>query len=330
MEFSAEEIEEFRIEAMELLDEAESNLLSLEKGGNFRDLYSSVFRVFHSLKGGAGMLQFIDLQNHLHRLESHFQDCENLTELKGPQLNYFLLGVDASKKILNGNKITFDYSDFESSRKESEISAQVAPIQLSENSISSNSSQSNVLLYTAEDTKVFIIDDEPQLIEVVKQILDESGFQTFPFNNSIEAIGKIREIRPDAILTDINMPNLSGLEILKEVARIDPNLPVIYLSAHISKELMLESLSYGVFAALEKPFKSGDIIATCKNATERHKLIKLLNSTINFLYFQYSDLDLFMQSKGNKSVRELFQTQFRELMEAKRRLKFLRRTAHQH
>ena len=64
MDLSTEEIREFKNEALELLDEAEQSLLSLEKGGDFSKTYAAVFRVFHSLKGGAGMLGLQELQSH--------------------------------------------------------------------------------------------------------------------------------------------------------------------------------------------------------------------------------------------------------------------------
>ncbi len=322
MEFNSEEIEEFKNEATELLDDAEKNLLSLEKGGDFAKTYAAVFRVFHSLKGGAGMLGMQELQSHMHHLENHYQECKHLKSIPAHIASYFLNGIDTSRQIMAGEKVSFDYSQF---KLEQNLSPPAEPT-AAQPALSQNSNAPEPLGFTAEGVRVLVIDDEPEIIEILKDLLTLSGFEVAGFTSPKEALTQLKRFKPDVVLTDFRMPDLTGLEVLKAVNQIDPDLPVIYVSGHLSKEVIMESLVYGIFGALEKPFKQADVITMCKNASDRYRMAKLLNHTISFIYYQYSDLDQYLQTKGANEIRESMHKQFKSLIEAKRKLKFLRRS----
>lgn len=103
-------IDEFCIEAIELLEMAENAFLDLGKSQDLQNSYNQIFRAFHSLKGAAGMMGLIDLQNHMHLLESQFDKLKNNLDKIDAQTDYFLLGIDASHEILKGKKVDFDYS----------------------------------------------------------------------------------------------------------------------------------------------------------------------------------------------------------------------------
>ena len=89
----------------------------------------------------------------------------------------------------------------------------------------------------------------------------------------------------------MKMPKTSGLDLLREVNKIDPDIPVIFVSGHLTKEMIIESLSYGIFGVVEKPFQEAQIVAMASAAAERGYLNKLLNKSINFIMYQFSDLD---------------------------------------
>jgi chemotaxis protein histidine kinase CheA len=94
-------LEEFVIESQELLDNSEDALMSLEtKGSDFEESYKVVFRSFHSLKGGSGMMGLDSLQSHLHLMEDSFErfhdDHDNLVA----NLDYFLQGIDVARALL--------------------------------------------------------------------------------------------------------------------------------------------------------------------------------------------------------------------------------------
>ncbi len=124
MSFSEQEIEEFKAEAMELLEVAEKSLLSLDQGAEFRPAYDAVFRGFHNLKGAAGMMELTRLQEHTHELESIFLRFKNESTIPKNYVSLFLRGVDAARALLNGEDVHFDFTVVEAPTAPDEVSNQ--------------------------------------------------------------------------------------------------------------------------------------------------------------------------------------------------------------
>ena len=110
MSFTPEDLEEFKVEAFELLDIAEKSLLALDQGADFRTSFDSIFRGFHNLKGAAGMMELGDIQAHTHELETILMTFKNQDTIPSSYINLFLRGIDATRLLLEGEKIQFDYS----------------------------------------------------------------------------------------------------------------------------------------------------------------------------------------------------------------------------
>ena len=72
MSFSKEDLEEFKLEANEILEIAEKSLFKIESGVDFKSSFDAVFRALHNLKGAAGMMELTSLQNHVHEIETIF------------------------------------------------------------------------------------------------------------------------------------------------------------------------------------------------------------------------------------------------------------------
>ena len=87
-------LDEFALEATELLDEAEDALLKIDHDQDIKKIYNLVFRTFHSLKGSSGMMGFKELQRHLHLLEDYLQKSKNDFAHFKASADYYLKGVD--------------------------------------------------------------------------------------------------------------------------------------------------------------------------------------------------------------------------------------------
>lgn len=109
MSFNEQEIEEFKVEALELLEVAEKSLLSLNQGGGFQDAFDATFRSFHNLKGGAGMMDLARLQAHMHELETILMRFKGESQMPEQFVSFFLRGIDASRTIIEGKEISFEY-----------------------------------------------------------------------------------------------------------------------------------------------------------------------------------------------------------------------------
>lgn len=84
--------------------------------------------------------------------------------------------------------------------------------------------------------KILVVDDEPDFLEMIKMRLEANKYEVVTAVNGKEALRKIKEERPAAVLLDILMPKLDGLETLKRIRRQDKNLPVFMISAFSNEE----------------------------------------------------------------------------------------------
>lgn len=110
MVFSNEEMEEFKAEALDLLDVAEKSLLALDSGADFRPAFDAIFRGFHNLKGAAGMMELLKLQAHTHELENILMQFKEDTTIPKAHVNLFLRGIDAARALLDNQDVSFDFS----------------------------------------------------------------------------------------------------------------------------------------------------------------------------------------------------------------------------
>ena len=104
--------------------------------------------------------------------------------------------------------------------------------------------------------KVFIVDDESEITEIVDTFLTEHGFQVTTENNPVEALKRIKNIKPNVILLDIMMPGMDGYEICQQLKQ-DPefvNTPVIFLTGKDRSDDMGRSFKSGGDMFIKKPF----------------------------------------------------------------------------
>lgn len=110
MAYNDQEIEEFKSEAFDLLENAEKSLLALDQGADFKTSFDCIFRGFHNLKGAAGMMEFHKLQAHTHELENKLMALKDADSIPKETINLFLRGIDAAKSLLSGQDVDFDFS----------------------------------------------------------------------------------------------------------------------------------------------------------------------------------------------------------------------------
>jgi DNA-binding response OmpR family regulator len=101
--------------------------------------------------------------------------------------------------------------------------------------------------------KILVIDDEPFFCEVLCEILQEEGYQVALATSGIEALSTYRDYLPDKVLLDIRMPGKNGLEVLRELKAIDPEVCVIMVSAVSREETMKIFQDEGDLCYVPKP-----------------------------------------------------------------------------
>lgn len=317
---SEEEIQEFKIEAEELLEIAENSLLAIDRGAEFSKNYDAIFRAFHSVKGAAGMLNWTSLQHHMHSLENHFQQCKGEITLSKTRVTYFLGGIDASRKILDLQEVEFNYEMPEDSVGETPLTVDKSLEIVEAATVRDPTGPTKSPAKSCSST-IFVLDDEADIVEILTEILTDGGFEVFGFTDAEEALKSVPSKKPQAFFSDMSMPNLSGLEVLQALHKIDSEIPLVFVSAHLSKEILIESLSYGVYAAIEKPFNVRQILAIANSATRKFQLWMLLNRSINFVMYQFSALDEYLAEKGMVEIRNMMVKEMQVLLDVRRELR---------
>lgn len=119
---------------------------------------------------------------------------------------------------------------------------------------------------------VLIVDDEEGIRESLSDILQDDGYGILTSGSGEEAIKALRAQNPDLVFLDIWLPGMDGIQTLKEIKEINPDLPVIMISGHGNIELAVKATKMGAYDFLEKPLSLDRILLATKRAIERKTL----------------------------------------------------------
>ena len=114
--------------------------------------------------------------------------------------------------------------------------------------------------------RILLIDDDEALLGVLEMIFTLEGYEVSLADSGLAALELARSSHFDVAFTDLRMPGMSGIETLAALKKLDPMLPVIVISAHISQEAIDECRSYGAFDFLRKPFDIAHLRAVATRA----------------------------------------------------------------
>jgi len=122
--------------------------------------------------------------------------------------------------------------------------------------------------------KVLVVDDKELMRDSVGTMLTRSGWQVLVASNGKTAVRIAAERRPDVILTDLQMPEMDGLELLREIRQVDEQLPVVLMTAYATIETAVEAMKLGAYDYITKPFDGNVLVATIKRAMEHAQLTR--------------------------------------------------------
>ena len=114
--------------------------------------------------------------------------------------------------------------------------------------------------------KLLIVDDEIEIIELLTNVLKASVKEIHTAKNGQEALEKLKTEHFDAVLSDINMPKMDGLNLLKQIRNEGIQIPFVILTAHGDKKLAIEALKLLAYDFLEKPWEDEELITSINRA----------------------------------------------------------------
>jgi two-component system NtrC family response regulator len=121
---------------------------------------------------------------------------------------------------------------------------------------------------------ILIVDDEKNYLLILGAVLEEEGFEPLTAGSGPEALEILKHSDVDLVLTDMKMPGMDGIELLDEVKKIDPELPVIMMTAYGTVEKAVEAMRKGAYHYLLKPFDNDSLILYATKAIETYRVIK--------------------------------------------------------
>lgn len=112
--------------------------------------------------------------------------------------------------------------------------------------------------------KILIVDDAAFMRMRCSKLLTDNNYEVVEAENGVQAIEKYREHRPNAVLMDITMPEMDGLEALKEIRRLDPEARIAMVTAMGQQTIVIEALKAGAKDFVIKPFQADRVLAAVK------------------------------------------------------------------
>lgn len=114
--------------------------------------------------------------------------------------------------------------------------------------------------------KILVCEDEQDIQKSLKNILKKKGYEVHAAKDGEEAINTAKKINPDAILLDIRMPKVDGLDAAKQIREFNLKTKIIFITGFQSPELCREAAKYDIFGYLTKPISLENILKTIRDA----------------------------------------------------------------
>ncbi|HBG04121.1 MAG: two-component system response regulator [Geobacteraceae bacterium GWC2_58_44] len=159
---------------------------------------------------------------------------------------------------------------------------------------------------------VVVVDDDPYVLESVSMLLSVSGFEVHPFSNGFDALAELVELPPHVVLTDVNMPHITGIELLEKIHEIDRDIPVILMTAYAELEMAVSAIKKGAFDFIIKPFKPHYLIHSVEKGINYKRLVLIeknykmeLQRTVELRTRELADALAQMQSMSQETIERL-------------------------
>ncbi len=120
--------------------------------------------------------------------------------------------------------------------------------------------------------KVLVVDDKQMMRDSVTATLARAGFQPVAAPDGATALDLIARHRPAAVVTDLKMPGMDGITLLKRAVELEPNLPVVLMTAYATIETAVQAMKDGAFDYIQKPFDGDELVVAMKRAVEHHRV----------------------------------------------------------
>jgi putative nucleotidyltransferase with HDIG domain len=161
-----------------------------------------------------------------------------------------------------------------------------------------------------EKEKVLVVDDDKAICQLCEKSLQLNGYQVITTSEPEQVFNIIKSDPVDLVLTDIKMPKMDGIEVLKQIKAISPDIAVVVMTAYASMKVAINAVNFGAYNFISKPFHLNEMLLAIKNALERKHLLKeiiRLKTLVNL--FKITE-----QISGTLEISQLLQTMIKAVI----------------
>lgn len=120
----------------------------------------------------------------------------------------------------------------------------------------------------SERQKILVVDDEPQIIRVMRQILSAHSYEIRTASDGEAGLELFNDFQPDLVITDLQMPNVNGLELCQKIRKVS-DVPIVILSVKNDEKTIVEALDFGADDYVTKPFSTNELLARVRASLRR-------------------------------------------------------------
>ncbi len=159
---------------------------------------------------------------------------------------------------------------------------------------------------------ILVVDDDPYVLESISSLLEVSGYSVFPNEKAMDAMETLRKKVIDAVLTDIKMPEVTGIELLQKIHGFNPEIPVILMTAYADLDIAIDAIKKGAFDFITKPYRSEQLLHAVEKAMHYSRLVRMeknykemLESTVKKRTQELADALMKLEDMSNEIVQRL-------------------------
>lgn len=152
-----------------------------------------------------------------------------------------------------------------------------------------------------ENFRILIVDDNKELREILEEYLHNEAAQIEGASNGKEALAKQNQTPYDLIITDLNMPEVTGMEMIKSIKQKNDVTEFIIITGYASLDSAVEAVKMGAFDYIVKPFRMEELKVVVKNVRDKVALKKLNISLFNKLRGLYDEIERYKHRVGSEN-----------------------------
>ncbi len=306
-----EELAAFRLEALEALNEVEIALVAMNLGRKVNENMETIGRFLHAIHAGAKLNKMEDLATHVNEMFGSLLKMNEEKMHRSDGIYYLICGCQEVRRFFDGKKLSLKPV------KSLSKAGQVIDGEILE-------TYRNIFNRLKEATMskgfIMVVDDEPDMGDLLKKQLEDCEFAAEAFSSGEKLLDRLTTKVPDLIISDYNMPGMNGVDLLRSVHKINDEVPVIFVSAFLTKEVVLEALRSGAYGFVEKPVDEVQLLMMVETAVARSRATRLINRSLNFLKYHFAEMSETLSKNGKSALVNSIRIELADITKQQRRL----------